>query len=223
MSLSAQPNAAIENRLLAALPREDYQRLLPHLQPIQVALGEVIYESGPTAEMGLADSDGIVGVALFLGGETTPNRAVAQIGGGALRMKAQLLQEEFRRGGPLQFLLLRYTASADHPDLADSRVQPSSLGRATPRALAAAVPRPREVRRTAHDARVGVDRATTPAPRSLSRQTPPAAPARSGQRSVGRRAGRSSPRRRRLRDPRARAPCPARPSSTPVPPRSIRR
>jgi CRP-like cAMP-binding protein len=132
MSLSAQPNAAVGNRLLAALPREDYKHLLPHLQPVQVDLGEVIYESGGhldyiyfptscvvsllytmergiTAEMGLAGSDGVVGVALFLGGETTPNRAVAQIGGGALRMKARVLREEFKRGGPLQFLLLRYT------------------------------------------------------------------------------------------------------------------
>lgn len=132
MSLSVQPNAAIENRLLATLPREDYQRLLPHLDPIQVALGEVIYESGghldyiyfpttcvvsllytmesgPTAEMGLVGSDGVVGVALFLGGETTPNRAVAQIGGGAFRMKAKVLRGEFKRGGALQLLLLRYT------------------------------------------------------------------------------------------------------------------
>ena len=54
-------------------------------------------------------NDGVVGVALFLGGDTTPNRAVVQIAGGAFRMKAKLLQEEFARGGPLQHLLLRYT------------------------------------------------------------------------------------------------------------------
>ena len=132
MSLSAKPKAAIENRLLAALPSEDYTRLLRDLQPINVALGEVIYESGghldyiyflttcvvsllytmesgPTAEMGLVGNDGVVGVALFLGGETAPNRAVAQIAGGALRMKAKVLRDEFARGGPLQHLLLRYT------------------------------------------------------------------------------------------------------------------
>ncbi|HSF22697.1 MAG TPA: Crp/Fnr family transcriptional regulator [Blastocatellia bacterium] len=132
MSASAALSRSVGNRLLAALPREDYERLLPQLQAVQVALGEVIYESGGrldyiyfpttcvvsllytmekglTAEMGLAGSDGVVGVALFLGGETTPNRAVAQIGGGALRMKATVLREEFKRGGPLQFLLLRYT------------------------------------------------------------------------------------------------------------------
>jgi CRP-like cAMP-binding protein len=97
-----------------------------------LSLGEVVYESGgrlnyiyfpttsvisllytiedgTTAEMGLAGNDGIVGVALFLGGETTPNRAVVQIAGGAVRMDAKLLQAEFARGGPLQRLLLRYT------------------------------------------------------------------------------------------------------------------
>jgi CRP-like cAMP-binding protein len=132
MSTSKGLASPIGNRLLAALPQDDYERLLPQLQAIHVALGEVIYESGGrldyiyfpttcvvsllytmekglTAEMGLAGSDGVVGVALFLGGETTPNRAVAQIGGGALRMKAAVLREEFKRGGPLQFLLLRYT------------------------------------------------------------------------------------------------------------------
>ena len=104
--------APIENRLLTALPSEDYTRLLRDLQPINVALGEVIYEagghldyiyfpttcvvsllytmeSGSTAEMGLVGSDGVVGVALFLGGETTPNRAVAQIAGCVLRMKGE--------------------------------------------------------------------------------------------------------------------------------------
>lgn len=132
MSTSTELSRPVGNRLLAALPREDYGRLLPQLQPIDVALGEVIYESGGqldyiyfpttcvvsllytmekglTAEMGLAGSDGVVGVALFLGGETTPNRAVAQIGGGAFRMKAKVLRDEFKRGGSLQLLLLRYT------------------------------------------------------------------------------------------------------------------
>jgi CRP-like cAMP-binding protein len=66
-------------------------------------------EDGATVEMGLAGSDGVVGIALFLGGDTTPNRAVVQIAGGALRMPAQVLQEEFKRGSSLQLLLLRYT------------------------------------------------------------------------------------------------------------------
>jgi hypothetical protein len=127
MSTSAELSGPANNRLLAALPRNDYERLLPDLQPVSIALGEVIYESGGrldytyfpttsvisllytmekglTAEMGLVGNDGVVGVALFLGGETTPNRAVAQIAGGALRMKVKVLQEEFKRGGPLQLL-----------------------------------------------------------------------------------------------------------------------
>jgi CRP-like cAMP-binding protein len=99
---------------------------------VTLALGEVVYEAGSrpeyvyfptgavvsllytmedgaTAEVGLTGNDGIVGVALFLGGDTTPNRAIVQIAGGALRMRARLLQDEFARGGPVQQLLLRYT------------------------------------------------------------------------------------------------------------------
>ena len=130
--MSRSGGSPIENLLLAALPAEEYKRLLVHLQPVTLSLGEVVYESsglldyiyfpttsvvsllytmenGSTAEMGLCGNDGAVGVALFLGGNTTPNRAVVQIAGGAFRMKAKLLQEEFARGGPLQHLLLRYT------------------------------------------------------------------------------------------------------------------
>ena len=116
MSLSAQPNAPNENRLLAALPGEDYAHLLPHLEPLTFALGEIVYEpgghlnylyfpttsivslvytmeDGSTAEMGLVGNDGVVGIALFMGGETTPNRGIVQNAGGALRMKARILQE----------------------------------------------------------------------------------------------------------------------------------
>ena len=132
MSKSSDLPVTAENRLLAALPRDEYQRLVPDLQPVTFSLGEVVYESGghldyiyfPTtavvsllyvmedgsvAEAGLAGNDGVVGVALFLGGDTTPNRAVVQLAGRALRMKAKVLHEEFRRGGRLQQLLLRYT------------------------------------------------------------------------------------------------------------------
>jgi CRP-like cAMP-binding protein len=123
---------ATRNRLLAGLLSAEYQRLLPELQYVDLALGEVVYESsgalqhvyfpttavvsllytmedGSTAEMGLTGNDGVVGIALFLGGDTTPNRAVVQIAGGAVRMRAKVLQGEFARGGPLQHLLLRYT------------------------------------------------------------------------------------------------------------------
>jgi CRP-like cAMP-binding protein len=119
-------------QLLSTLPLEDQERLLPGLQPVTLSLGEVVYESGahldsvyfPTtsivsllytmengsiAEMGLVGNDGVVGIALFLGGETTPNRAVVQIAGHAWRMSARALREEFARIGPFHEMLLRYT------------------------------------------------------------------------------------------------------------------
>ena len=120
------------NRLLARLPPEEMERLLPYLERVSFALGEVVYESGgqqsyiyfPTtaiisllylmengssAEMGVAGNDGLVGVALFMGGDTVPNRAVVQSAGGAFRMKTKVLQDEFARGRVFQRLLLRYT------------------------------------------------------------------------------------------------------------------
>jgi CRP-like cAMP-binding protein len=120
------------NRILGGLPPGDRERILRSLQPVTFALGKVLYESGAqmehiyfpttsvvsllytmedgtTAEMGLAGNDGIVGVALFLGGDTTPNRAVVQVAGEAFKMTAKTLREEFARGGPLQRVLLRYT------------------------------------------------------------------------------------------------------------------
>jgi CRP-like cAMP-binding protein len=120
------------NRLLARLPPEELERLMPHLERVSFTLGEVIYESGaqqsyiffPTnaiisllylmengssAEMGVAGNEGLVGVALFMGGDTVPNRAVVQSAGRALRMKTKVLQDEFARGRVFQRLLLRYT------------------------------------------------------------------------------------------------------------------
>jgi CRP-like cAMP-binding protein len=125
-------SAPAVNRILERLPREERTRLIPELQEATLSLGDVVYESGgrldyvcfPTscivsliytmedgavAEMGLVGNDGMVGVALFMGGDTVPNRAVVQLAGTAIRMKATKLQEEFRRGGYLQKLLLRYT------------------------------------------------------------------------------------------------------------------
>jgi hypothetical protein len=69
-------------------------------------------DNGSTAEMGLVGSDGVVGIALFLDGDTTPNRAVVQIAGAPFSMQARVLLEDFRRGGPLQRLLLRYVTVA---------------------------------------------------------------------------------------------------------------
>ena len=126
------PTGANENLLLAALPPAELQRLRPLLQDVHFTLGQALYESceelkyiyfpttavitllytmedGSTAEMGLVGNDGAVGIAVFLGGEATPNRAVAQIAGRAYQMRASALREEFARGGPLQPVLLRYT------------------------------------------------------------------------------------------------------------------
>jgi CRP-like cAMP-binding protein len=132
MIQSDRPTGPNENLLLAALPPAELQRLQPLLHEVPFALGQAVYETceelkhiyfpttavitllytmedGSTAEMGLVGSDGAVGIALFLGGEATPNRAVAQIAGRAYQMRASALREEFARGGPLQLVLLRYT------------------------------------------------------------------------------------------------------------------
>lgn len=120
------------NRLLAGLPSAEYEQILPHLEPVVLKLGEVVYESGghisqvyfPTtsiisllylmengasAEIGVAGNDGLVGVAIFMGGDTVPNRAVVQSAGVAFRIRAKALQIEFARNGTFQRLLLRYT------------------------------------------------------------------------------------------------------------------
>jgi CRP-like cAMP-binding protein len=122
----------VGNWVLDALPPEDYGRLLPNVEQLCFSLGDIVYESGiqmgyvyfpttchvsllytmidgATAEMGLVGKEGVVGVALFMGGETTPNRAVVQGTGAALRMKAKAMLEEFKLGGQFQSLLLRYT------------------------------------------------------------------------------------------------------------------
>jgi CRP-like cAMP-binding protein len=130
--MSATIDDPIENRLLAALPADEYERVRSNLQPVLFFLGEVVYEfaaqldyvffptssiisllytmeNGSSAEMGLTGKDGVVGIALFMGGGTMPNRAVVQSAGGAFRMKAKVLQDEFAQGGKFQQLLLRYT------------------------------------------------------------------------------------------------------------------
>jgi CRP-like cAMP-binding protein len=121
-----------QNHLLAALPASDYERLVPHLELIPLKLGEVLYEPGvqlryvyfPTtsivsllyvmedgasAEIAIVGNEGILGISLFMGGETTPSRAVVQSAGYGFRLKAQLLKDEFQRFGPMLHLLLRYT------------------------------------------------------------------------------------------------------------------
>jgi CRP-like cAMP-binding protein len=130
--MTSTVNGRVENRLLGSLPPDEYERLRPSLREVSLSLGEVVYEfggqldyvffpttsivsllytmeNGSSAEMGLTGNEGVVGIALFMGGGTMPNRAVVQSAGGALRMKAKVLQDEFARGGKFQQLLLRYT------------------------------------------------------------------------------------------------------------------
>jgi CRP-like cAMP-binding protein len=120
------------NLLLAALPAAESSRWASQLEPVDMPLGQVLYESGtrlshvyfPTtsiisllyvmengasAEIAVVGQEGIVGVALFMGGESTPSRAVVQSAGQGLRLKANLMMQEFNRGGPVMHLLLRYT------------------------------------------------------------------------------------------------------------------
>ena len=120
------------NHLLAALPSTDYDRLAPHLELVPLKLGEVLYEPGvqlrhvylPTtsivsllyvmedgasAEIAIVGNEGILGISLFMGGDSTPSRAVVQSAGHAFRLKAKLLKAEFARFGPTMHLLLRYT------------------------------------------------------------------------------------------------------------------
>jgi CRP-like cAMP-binding protein len=129
---SANCQRAAGNHLLSMLPVKEVEHLFPSLEPVSFALGKVIWEpgahldyvyfpitaivsflytmaDGATAEMGLVGNDGIVGVPLILGGQTTPNRAVVQMAGGALRMEAKLLVQEFARSSVVQQSLLRYT------------------------------------------------------------------------------------------------------------------
>lgn len=122
----------IGNHLLAALPEAEWARMAPHLVPVDMPLGQVVYESGdrlhhvyfPTtcivsllyvmadgasAVIAIVGNEGMIGIALFMGGETTPSRAVVQSAGKAYRMDARILKEEFSRAGPMQRRLLRYT------------------------------------------------------------------------------------------------------------------
>ncbi|HZP85627.1 MAG TPA: Crp/Fnr family transcriptional regulator [Burkholderiales bacterium] len=125
-------HAPRQNHLLGALPADEYARLLPHLELIPMKLGDVLYEpdvrlryvyfpttsivsllyvlaDGASAEIAIVGNEGILGIALFMGGESTPSRAVVQSAGHGYRLKAQLLKKEFGRFGPMLHLLLRYT------------------------------------------------------------------------------------------------------------------
>ena len=121
-----------QNFLLAALPAQAQERIMPHLQKVEMPLGKVLYESGeparevyfPTnsivsllyvmengasAEISVVGNEGIVGIAVFMGGESTTSRAIVQSSGFAYRLAGQRLKDEFNRHGDLQVLVLKYT------------------------------------------------------------------------------------------------------------------
>ncbi len=126
------PPDRIENHLLGAIPNTLWKRLLPHLEPVDLSLAQVLYESGVTmthmyfpttaiisllyvmengasAEIAVVGNEGLVGVSLFMGGESTPSRAVVQSAGQGFRIEAQIMKHEFNKAGPVMHLLLRYT------------------------------------------------------------------------------------------------------------------
>jgi CRP-like cAMP-binding protein len=123
-----------DNRLLAALSSAELNRIGEHLQAVDMTLGDVVYESGrdlpyvylPTtcivsllyllengasAEIAVVGNEGVVGISIFMGGESTASRAVVQSAGKAFRLPAEVVRTEFRRGGGMQHLMLRYTQS----------------------------------------------------------------------------------------------------------------
>ena len=130
--MKPSPHSPNQNHLLAALPTEEFERLSAHLELVPMLLGDVLYEpggqmqhaffpttsivslhyvmeSGASAESAGVGNEGVVGISLFMGGNTTPSSAVVQTAGHAYRLPARLLKQEFNRGGMAQGLLLRYT------------------------------------------------------------------------------------------------------------------
>jgi CRP-like cAMP-binding protein len=129
MTPTASPQ---QNHILDALPPAERERLFPHLKLVELPLGAALYESGDTlhhihfptnsivsllyvmedgasAEIAIVGNEGAIGVGLFMGGETTPSRAIVQSAGYAFRLLGQQLKDEFHRNGAFQVLLLRYT------------------------------------------------------------------------------------------------------------------
>lgn len=130
----ATPTIQLRNRLLASLINHDYQRLVSHLRHVDLELGDVIYtagdtienvyfpetavvsllstlENGDTTEVGLIGCEGMVGLSVFLGGSITPERALVQLSGKAMKMPASVLTAELKLGSTIQLQLLRYTRS----------------------------------------------------------------------------------------------------------------
>jgi CRP-like cAMP-binding protein len=120
-----------ENRLLVSLPRDEYDRLLPHLEKVSLTLRDILYEAngpiahvyfplagvvslvimdgGCTLEVGIIGNEGMVGTPVFLGADRSPTRAIVQIEGEAMRMEVKVFQKEMRRNGPLYGLVQRFT------------------------------------------------------------------------------------------------------------------
>src|ERR1035438_4087801 len=128
----SSPHTPTQNHVLAALPAADYARLLPDLEEVPMPLGWAVYESGghmgylyfPTtslvsllyvmedgapAEIAITGNEGLVGISLFMGGETTPSRAVVQSAGDGYRLKARIAKREFAKRSQFQSLALRFT------------------------------------------------------------------------------------------------------------------
>ena len=126
------PQGPKQNHLLAALPTAEFERIASHLELVVMRLGDVLYESsgqlqhvyfpttaivsmqyvmenGASSEIAGVGNEGVLGISLFMGGNTTPSRAIVQTAGHGYRLKTRLLMEEFNRGGIMQQLLLRYT------------------------------------------------------------------------------------------------------------------
>lgn len=126
------PSDPRTNQLLAALPKAEWLRWLPQLEPVNLALGQVLYESGarmtyvyfPTsaivsllhvlengasAEIAVVGFEGVVGISIFMGGGSTPSRAVVQSAGMGFRLRSDAIKEEFDRSSPVMHLMLRYT------------------------------------------------------------------------------------------------------------------
>ena len=130
--MATTPHDPRRNGLLAALPAAEWERWLPLLEAVEMPLGQVLYESGSTlshvyfptdaivsllyvmengasAEIAVVGNEGVVGISLFMGGESTPSRAVVQSAGQGYRLSAKTIKQEFDHSGPVLHLLLRYT------------------------------------------------------------------------------------------------------------------
>lgn len=160
MSVSQGPHKPIENRLLAALPDDEYQRLVPHLERVSLSLNQVLYEpsepiryiyfphqaivslvstmsDGSTVEVGMVGHEGMVGLPVIWGGNSTTTCAFVQVPDSGMRMEATRLLAEFNRGGGTAKPAIALYASTAHAGLANGCLQPPPYRRGAARPLAA--------------------------------------------------------------------------------------